>query len=558
VTLELRGDSNRSNIECFSQNHRGSIWNHLCSRTDAMINAAGLKLAEAKTSSHTSELRRLSTFLEISQTLAAASNHKSALHQVLGVLERHHSVVRSSVALLNGGGVIEVVAVEGPPGGKADATFTVGEGITGRVVESGKPIVVPRVSREPMFLRRTSERPELPREELSYVCVPIVLNRKAIGALGADFRFKPDRDFDRTVKFLGVVASLIAQAIRIQRVIDDERDRLRQENTHLKLELRERYDFSNILGTSGPMRIVYEQVSQVARTDTTVLVRGESGTGKELIAQALHYNSLRSKRPFIKVSCAALPDSLIESELFGYEKGAFTGAHAPKRGRFELAEGGTLFLDEIGELNQATQVKLLRVLQGREYERLGGTKTIRANVRLIAATNKDIEKAIADGSFREDLYYRLNVFAIFIPPLRERRPDLLLLADHFLEKASVAHGKHIKRISTPAIDMLMAYHWPGNVRELENAVERAVVVCDGQVVHAHHLPPTLQTAASSGASMSLSLKDAIAAYEKDLIQDALKTSRGNRAKAARLLNTTGRIMNYKVRQLGIDWRRFRK
>jgi Nif-specific regulatory protein len=524
----------------------------------AMSPATGLKLAEATTTSHTSELRRLSTFLEISQTLAAASNQKSALHQVLGVLERHHGVLRSTVSLLNGNGEIEVVASEGPSGVKAHATFNVGEGITGRVVESGKPIVVPRISREPMFLRRTSERPELAREEISYVCVPILLNRKAIGALGADFQFKPERDFDRTVKFLGVVASLMAQAIRIQRVIDDERERLRQENTHLKLELRERYDFSNILGTSGPMRIVYEQVAQVARTDTTVLVRGESGTGKELIAQALHYNSLRAKRPFIKVSCAALPDSLIESELFGYERGAFTGAHAAKRGRFELAEGGTLFLDEIGELNPSTQIKLLRVLQAREYERLGGTKTIRANVRLIAATNRDIEKAIADGKFRDDLYYRLNVFAIFIPPLRERRPDLLLLADHFLEKASIAHGKHIKRISTPAIDMLMAYHWPGNVRELENAIERAVVVCDGQVVHAHHLPPTLQTAASSGASMSLSLKDAIAAYEKDLIQDALKTSRGNRAKAARLLNTTGRIMNYKVRELGIDWRRFKK
>jgi Nif-specific regulatory protein len=289
-----------------------------------------------------------------------------------------------------------------------------------------------------------------------------------------------------------------------------------------------------------------------------VLVRGESGTGKELIAQAIHYNSLRSKRPFIKVSCAALPESLIESELFGYEKGAFTGAQTSKKGRFELAEAGTLFLDEIGELNTSTQVKLLRVLQAKEYERLGGTKTIRSNVRMIAATNKDIEKAIVDGLFRDDLYYRLNVFSIFIPPLRERKPDLLLLADHFLEKASLANNKHIKRISTPAIDMLMAYHWPGNVRELENAIERAVVVCDGQVVHAHHLPPTLQTAASSGTVMSLSLKDALDAYEKDLIQDALKTSRGNRAKAARLLNTTGRIMNYKVRQLGIDWRRFKK
>jgi Nif-specific regulatory protein len=523
-------------------------------------NAAGLKLAEVTTTgSSTSELRRLSTFLEISQTLASASNQKTALHQVLDILERHHGAIRSTIALLNPEGAIEVVASQGLKDGDSTAAkFRLGEGITGRVVQSGKPIVVPRVSHEPMFLRRTSERPELASQEISYVCVPILLNRKAIGALGADFRFKTDRDFDRSVKFLGVVASLVAQAIRIQRVIDAERERLREENTHLRLELKERYDFSNILGTSGPMRLVYEQVAQVARTDTTVLVRGESGTGKELIAQAIHYNSLRAKRPFVKVSCAALPETLIESELFGYEKGAFTGAQTSKKGRFEMAEGGTLFLDEIGELNLAVQVKLLRVIQAREYERLGGTRTIRSNVRLIAATNKDIEKAIAAGVFREDLYYRLNVFAIFIPPLRERKPDLLLLADHFLEKASLAHGKHIKRISTPAIDMLMAYHWPGNVRELENAIERAIVVCDGQVVHAHHLPPTLQTAASSGTAMTLTLKDAIAAYEKDLIQDALKTARGNRAKAARLLSTTGRILNYKVRQLGIDWRRFRK
>jgi Nif-specific regulatory protein len=523
-----------------------------------MSNVA-LKTVETTTTSSTSELRRLSSFLEISQTLAAAANQKSAMHQVLGILEKHHGAVRSTIALLNlAEAQIDVVASEGPAAGKADTKFRLGEGITGRVIQSGKPIVVPRVSREPMFLKRSSERPELATQELSYVSVPILLNRKAVGALGVDFRFKAERDFDRTVKFLGVVASLLAQAIRIQRVIDAERDRLREENTHLKLELRERFDFSNILGTSGPMRLVYEQVAQVARTDTTVLVRGESGTGKELIAQAIHYNSLRAKKPFVKVSCAALPETLIESELFGYEKGAFTGADAPKKGRFELAEGGTLFLDEIGEINLATQVKLLRVLQGKEYERLGATKSMRTNVRMIAATNKDLEKAMADHAFREDLYYRLNVFSIFIPPLRERKPDLLLLADHFLDKASLAHGKHIKRISTPAIDMLMSYHWPGNVRELENAIERAVVVCDGQVVHAHHLPPTLQTAASSGTSMSLSLSDALAAYEKDLIQDALKTSRGNRAKAARLLNTTGRIMNYKVKQLGIDWRRFRK
>jgi Nif-specific regulatory protein len=286
-------------------------------------------------------------------------------------------------------------------------------------------------------------------------------------------------------------------------------------------------------------------------------VRGESGTGKELIAHALHYNSLRAGKPFVRVSCAALPESLIESELFGYEKGAFTGAEARKKGRFELAEGGTLFLDEIGDINLATQVKLLRVLQQREFERVGGTETVKANVRLVAATNKDLEKAMAAATFREDLYYRLNVFTIFAPPLRERKADLLLLADHFLDKFAREHRRSIKRISTPAIDMLTSYHWPGNVRELENTIERAVLMCDGEVVHGHHLPPSLQTAEASGTVTRVSLSDAVQSYEKDLIQDALKTTRGNRAKAARLLDTTERIINYKVRQYAIDAKRFK-
>jgi Nif-specific regulatory protein len=222
-----------------------------------------------------------------------------------------------------------------------------------------------------------------------------------------------------------------------------------------------------------------------------------------------------------------------------------------------MAEGGTLFLDEIGDVNPGTQVKLLRVLQEREFERLGGTDTVKVNVRLIAATNQDMEKGIADGKFREDLFYRLNVFTIFVPPLRDRKADLLLLADHFVEKFSREHSKMIKRISTPAIDMLMSYHWPGNVRELENALERSVLVCDGQVIHGHHLPPSLQTAESSGTVTRVSMDDAVAAYEKDLIQDALKTTRGNRAKAARLLDTTERVFNYKVKKYAVDAQRFR-
>ena len=503
------------------------------------------------------EAQRLSTLLEISQALSGTLNLKSSLHRVLEILAGQYGAVRGLVSLLDADGALRVEAADGTGDASRAVRYQLGEGITGRVVESGKPIVVPRVSREPAFLHRAARRPELAHQELSFVCVPIVLNRHAVGALAIDLKYDPERTFNRSVKFLGVVASMIAQAVKIHRLIDEDKRRLVDENTLLRQELRERYDFSNLVGSSGPMRQIYEQVTQVARTNTTVLIRGESGTGKELIAHAIHYNSLRAKKPFVKVSCAALPESLIESELFGYEKGAFTGAESRRKGRFELAEGGTLFLDEIGEVNRATQIKLLRVLQQREFERVGGTETVKANVRLIAATNKDLEKAIAASAFREDLYYRLNVFAIFVPPLRERKADLLLLADHFLEKFAREHQRPIKRISTPAIDMLTSYHWPGNVRELENTIERAVLTCDGQVIHGHHLPPSLQTAEASGTVTRVSLKDAVSAYEKDLLQDALKTTRGNCAKAARLLDTTERIVTYKVRIYEIDTKRFR-
>ena len=508
---------------------------------------------------HAGEIRKLSTLLETSQALLTTRDLKDGLQRVLEILGRHHGAIRSTVVLLDDQtGDVRVEASAGAISPGKGVRYQIGEGITGEVVRTGKPIVVPRVSREPRFLHRAAKRPELAQQELTYISAPIVLNGRTVGAVAIDLRFKADRDYHRTAKFLGVVGSMIAQAVKVHQLIEAERQILVDENTHLRQELKERYDFSNLVGTSGPMRQVYEQIAQVAPANTTVLLRGESGTGKELIAHALHYNSARAKRPFIKVSCAALPHDLLESELFGYEKGAFTGAHASKKGRFELADGGTLFLDEIGELNLATQVKLLRVLQEREFERLGSTETIRANIRLVAATNKDLEKAIAAGEFREDLYYRLNVFAIFVPALRERKSDILLLADHFLEKFAAEHGKRIKRISTPAIDMLASYHWPGNVRELANAVERAVVICDQQVIHAHHLPPTLQTAEASNTGQSTPFRDSIETFEKDALVDALKSARGNRAKAARLLSTTERIFNYRVKKYGIDWRRFKQ
>ena len=385
----------------------------------------------------------------------------------------------------------------------------------------------------------------------------IRIAEKTVGTLGLIFPAKANIA-PETKTAVAVIASMIGQNLRIEYSVLGERERLREENIHLKQELKEKYDFTNIIGNSNPMKIVYEQISQVAKSNATVLLRGESGTGKEMIANAIHYNSLRSKKPFIKINCAAIPETLIESELFGHEKGSFTGAERQKKGRFELADGGTLFLDEIGDLPLQTQIKLLRVLQEREFERIGGIETIKSNIRLVTATNKNLEEAIAKGDFREDLYYRLNVFSIFLPPLRERKSDILLLSEHFLEKYELEHDKRIRRISTPAIDMLMSYHFPGNVRELENAIERAVLVCDTNVIHGHHLPPTLQTAEVSGTVTDLTLASAVAAFERDMIQDALKSTKGNVARAARNLDTTQRILGYKIKRYGIDTMRFRR
>ncbi len=505
----------------------------------------------------TTEQERLATLLQITDALSSTLNTRAALQVVLETLARRHAIPQSLVVRLEEDGrQLHVDAAYGLNRPAHHIHYTLGEGVIGTVVETGKAVIVPRVSREPSLVLRGTGRDDA-QEESSFICVPIGVDRRVVGAIGVNLKFKADRNYERSKAFYSVVASMVGQALKVQRLVAAQHKRLVNENAHLKQELRERYDFAGIVGNSGPMQRVYEQVAQVARTNTTVLLRGESGTGKELIASAIHYNSARAKKPFVKVSCGALPDTLIESELFGYEKGAFTGADARKKGRFELAEGGTLFLDEIGDVQLSTQVKLLRVLQEREFERLGGHETLKSDVRLIAATNKDLERAIEKGSFREDLFYRLNVFPIFIPPLRERKPDVLLLADHFLQRYSAEHGRDIRRLATPAIDMLTSYHWPGNARELQNVIERAVLVCDGHVIHAHHLSPTLQTAEASGTVMSIALDDAVAAYEKDLLQDALKSARGNRAKAARLLRTTERIVNYKVRKLGIDWKRFK-
>jgi Nif-specific regulatory protein len=524
-----------------------------------------MRESDERTKRHSGEVRKLTSLLDVSQALSSPVNLKSALHRVLEILERYHGTGRNAIALpREDGRRLHLHASIGVRAQHGDAPL--GAMLAQQVFESGRPIVIPRVSREPalaeLWARNdASDRARAPRgadDDRTYICVPVQQSRKCRGVLEVDLAFKADRNYDRTMKFYGVVASMVAGALKMQRLLEADRQRLVDENVRLRDELRERYDFSHILGTSGAMRQVCEQVVKVARSNTTVLIRGESGTGKELIAQAIHYNSLRARKSFLKVSCAALPDSLIESELFGYEKGAFTGAEQRKKGRFELADGGTLLLDEIGDINLTTQVKLLRVLQEREFERLGGTESLKVDVRLIAATNADMEAAVAKGSLRQDLFYRLNVFTIFVPPLRERKSDILLLADHFVEKLADEQGKQVKRISTPAIDALVAYHWPGNVRELQNVIERAVLVADGHVIHVHHLPPTLQTAESSGTVMSQALGEAVGRFERDMIEDALKMAKGNRARAARLLQATRRIVNYKIKQYGIDWQRYKE
>jgi Nif-specific regulatory protein len=316
------------------------------------------------------------------------------------------------------------------------------------------------------------------------------------------------------------------------------------------------FEYANMVGASAAMRQIYELIAQVACTDATTLLRGESGTGKELAARAIHDNSPRASMQFIKLNCAAVPEALFESELFGHERGAFTGAHARKKGRFELAEGGTLFLDEIAELAPTTQAKLLRALQFREFERLGGTQTLRTDVRIIAATNADIERAVQNGAFREDLYYRVNVFSITLPPLRDRRDDIPALAECFLAKLADRHQRKIGRISAGALEMLAGYGWPGNVRELENAIERAVVVCDGGVVDERHLPEALRVAPAR--LERLTLAHAVEQLERRIVEDALRAEAGCVAAAARALGTTERVIRYKASKLGLDPAQFRR
>ncbi|MBN1344312.1 MAG: nif-specific transcriptional activator NifA [Phycisphaerae bacterium] len=505
------------------------------------------------------ELEELSLLYEISRTLDNSLDLRDVVGPVLKAMADRMGMLNGTLTLLNR--EKDEIIIETAYGLSASqqkrGRYKPGEGVTGMVVKTGEPAVVPRISKEPLFLNRTGARKRLRKSEISFICVPIKLGTEVIGTLSADRLFKDDIAFEEDVRLLSIITSMIAQAVQLRRAAQEERERLLAENVRLQEELKDRFRPANIIGKSNAMQKVYDLIAIVCRSGATVLIRGESGVGKELVAQSIHYNSPRAGKPFIKVNCASLPESVIESELFGHEKGSFTGAIAQRKGRFELAHGGTIFLDEVGDLSHATQIKLLRVLQEREFERVGGTETIKTDVRIIAATNRDLEVLTAEKGFRQDLYYRLNVFPVFVPPLRERKTDIPLLADFFVERYSEANHKSIRRISTPAIDMLMAYHWPGNVRELENCIERAVLLSNDDVIHGHHLPPTLQTAEASGTGLAGTLDATLDNVEREMLLESLKSARGNKAKAARALGLTERIMGLRVRKHGIDPRRFR-
>ena len=511
-----------------------------------------------KTIGHTRQADELSLLFEISQVLDRTPDLRAVLGQVLEEMSRFKGIMRCNVTLLDRetGDIAIETAFGLTETQRRRGRYKFGEGITGKVAKTGKPEVIPRISDEPRFLDRTGARRGLSKEEISFVCVPIMMENEVLGTLSADILYDENSLLTEYVRVLSVIASMISRAVNLRLELQKESKRLEEENLRLRRELKNRFHPSNIIGRSKVMQVVFDQIARVRSSTATVLVRGDSGTGKELVAQAIHYNSLRAEKPFVKVNSAALPENLIESELFGHEKGAFTGATNRRIGRFEMADGGSLFLDEIGDLVPSMQVKILRFLQEKEFERIGGSETIRSDVRIIAATHKNLEDLVVAGLFREDLYYRLNVFPIYLPPLRERLTDIPLLVDHFIEKHSRRHHRDISRISTSAIDMIMSYHWPGNVRELENCIERAVLMSDDHVIHGHHLPPTLQTAEESGTAFKGNLSSALDKIEKEYILDALKSSRGNMARAARILGITERIIGLRIRKYGINPQRY--
>lgn len=503
-------------------------------------------------------VRELKLLFEISSLLNKVKKDlKNNLQPVIQLLTDYLNATKVMLTILNR--EKSIISVVGSFGLTEDeqnrAVYKVGEGIIGKVIETGVPVVIPKVTEDENFLNKTQSQLD---DDTSFICVPISEENEIVGTLSIHRSYNKHISFSEDSRILSIVGSMVAQAVRTKQEIEEEINKLQDENTQLHFQLKERIKPSGLIGNSGKLQSVLELIEMVAPTNATVLIRGESGVGKEMIADAIHFNSTRKNKPFIKVNCAALPESLIESELFGHEKGAFTGANFLRKGRFEAAEGGTIFLDEIGDLPASTQVKMLRILQERSFERLGSAKPVKIDVRIVCATNRNLEDLIEKGDFREDLFYRINVFPVFVPPLRERINDIPGLADHFITKFNKNNVKKIKRISSSAIDMLMVYHWPGNIRELENCIERACILSTDAVIRAHNLPPTLQTSVSSKTKSSGTLEAILDRVEKQIIIETLLSSKGNILKAADMLGITERIMGLRIKKYEIDPKRFKK
>ena len=486
---------------------------------------------------------------EISTILISEKEVKNILDGVLQVLHKRLCMIRGTFTLLRK----EELSIEVSHGlgdnEKKRGKYHLGEGITGHVAATGISHIIADISQEERFLNKTKTRPI--SEKIAFICVPIKRLGQVIGTLSIDSQADSPEKLESNKQFLEIVGNITAEALFSCQKEHEERQSLLEENQILRSRLEG--NPGELVGNSRPMIQVFELIHQVAPSQATVLLRGSSGTGKEVAARALVKHSKRASKPFIALNCAALPENLIESELFGHEKGAFTGAITQRIGRVEAAEGGTLFLDEIGDLSPATQVKLLRLIQEKTFSRIGSNKELPANVRFIAATSRNLEALMSQGLFREDLYYRLNIFPIVLPDLCKRQSDILLLAEHFIEKHKLRYEKNITCLSPLAIDRLLTYSWPGNVRELENCMERAVLTCSSETIHAHHLPPSLQkVSAETEKPAPTNLYDKLEHYERDLILQALEAQEGKLSASARALGISPRMLHYKLKKLGLS------
>jgi Nif-specific regulatory protein len=534
----------------------------------------------AEAPSQSREELEVAILKQVSEALGASAGElESVFEQTMDVLARELKMKRGTMVQLDKvAGDLKIVAAHGlTPEERRRGHYRIGEGVTGQVVSTGQPVVVADINKDSRFLNRTGARTQdRQRGRVSFVCVPLRMHGEVVGAISVDRDFVDDATLAKDERLLKIIASLVSQAIRINRMVMVERERLLAENMELRRDLKNKYRFGNIITASGIMQDVVATAGAVAKSSATVLVRGESGTGKELIASVLHYNSDRANGPFIKVNCSALSENLLESELFGHVRGAFTGAVADRKGRFELANGGTIFLDEVGTMNERLQVKLLRVLQEKEFERVGGATTIKVDVRVVAATNADLEALMAGGAFREDLYYRLNVIPIIIPPLRDRREAIPFLVEHFLAKYDAEYGKAVRRMSREVLEALLEYDWPGNVRELESCIERSVVLSQDGAISMNLLPVSILSkrekrglSASGGppeevvGGMVRSLRDAssgelhrqvMARVERCLLQEVLGANGGVQTRSAEELGLSRNTLRRKMREYGIPFR----